>query len=359
MCCHNWGSRWMRYIDTMSNDNRPTLAGHLARSGLFSRHSEYLCTLGLGYLLNQTSANGAFAAFLSERLGVAVPSDLRWVTEAYQEADAGRPDLEGRSPDKTPVIKIEAKLGALLDGGQLRSYAKDLAAKNLSGRAILIVLVPTSRLPEATGVVASEFAVAPVDGAAWRVEELAIHVVVLSWHAVLAVLGDVEDDHLKSDLAQLRGLYLTLSGLEFAPVTRADLLNWRDREADFKRWVEHASRRFFKGPKPVYPMADEHGFFRRYVYPGKVDAVWPEFSVGVRQPFAPHATPIWLRVSRRSPLFAQMYTRLKMRHPEVVESEGHLWLPIEVSHDVAGDAPVDHIEATIREIFRVALADEA
>ena len=79
----------------------------------------------------------------------------------------------------------------------------------------------------------------------------------------------------------------------------------------------------------------------------------------MRQPFAPHATPIWLRVSRRSPLFAQMYTRLKVRHPAAVESEGHLWLPIEVSHDVAGDAPVDHIEATIREIFRVALADEA
>jgi hypothetical protein len=223
----------MRYINTMSNDSRPTLAGHLARSGLFSRHSEYLCTLGLGYLLNQTSANGAFAAFLFERLGVAVPHDLRWVTEAYQEADAGRPDLEGRAPDKTPVIKIEAKLGALLDGGQLRSYANDLAAKNRSGRAILVVLVPTSRLPEAIGVVASEFAMAPTERAAWRVEELAIHVVVLSWHEVLGVLGEVENGHLKSDVAQLRGLYLTLSGLEVAPVTRAELVNWRDREADF------------------------------------------------------------------------------------------------------------------------------
>ena len=64
-------------------------------------------------------------------------------------------------------------------------------------------------------------------------------------------------------------------------------------------------------------------------------------------------------MSRRSPLFAQMYTRLKVRHPEAVESEGHLWLPIEVSQDVAGDAPVDHIEATIRQIFRIAVTDEA
>ncbi len=343
----------------MSHDSHPTLAAHLALSGLFSRHGEYLCTLGLGYLLNHATASGAFAAFLSERLGVAVPRDLRWVTEAYQESDRGRPDLEARSPDKMPVIKIEAKLGAHLDGDQLRSYAQDLATKNREGPSILVVLVPESRIPEATGLVEAEFATPPTEGAAWRVEEPPIHVVVLSWHEVLIVLGDLDDNHLKSDVAQLRGLYRTLSGREVAPVTRADLVNWVNREADFRRWVDEASRRFFKGPKPVYPMADERGFFRRYVYPGDANGELPEFSVGVRQPFAPHETPIWLRVSAHSPLFVQMYTRLKERHPESVESEGHLWLPIEVSQDVADDAPVDHIETTIRKFFGVAVGNDA
>ena len=175
---------------------------------------------------------------------------------------------------------------------------------------------------------------------------------------MLGVLGDVEDEHLKSDVTQLRGLYLTLSGLEIAPVTRAELVSWRDREADFVRWVEQATRRFFTAPKPVFPLSDERGFHRRYVYPGDVNGVWPEFSVGVREPFAPHTTPVWLRVSRRSPLFAEMYTRLMARHPETVESEGHLWVPIEVTEDIAGDAPVDHIEAAIRQTFGIAVANE-
>ncbi len=105
-------------------------------------------------------------------------------------------------------------------------------------------------------------------------------------------------------------------------------------------------------------MGDERGFFRRYVYPGDVDGQWPEFSVGVKQPFAPHTTPIWLRVSRRSPLFAQMYTRLKVRHPKPVESEGHLWLPIEVSQDVAGERTDSHGANKRLQVMNI-LMDEA
>lgn len=340
---------------------RQTLLGSLARTGLFSRHSEYLCTLGLGHLLNQPTPNDAFADYLARRLGSEPVRALRWVTEAYQETDGGRPDLEGRRPDTTPVIKIEAKLGAALPDDQLRSYATHLVTRNPTDSTVLVVVVPARRRTEAMQAVAEGLEIVLNEEDAAPRTDRTPAVAVLTWEALLDALEDVDDPHIRGDVAQLRTLYLALSGQETAPLTPADLLRWKERALDFRRWVDEATRRFKKVAAKVLPMSDDHGFLRRYVYVREVAGVWPEMSVGLREPFDPHTTPVWIRVARSSPLFEQMNPRLMARYPwpQAIESGGDLWLPIDVSAEAAASAPVEYIVARTEEAFEVALTDEA
>lgn len=349
----------LAYHRAMHLPPHQTLLGSLARTGIFSRHSEYLCTLGLGYLLNQPTPNDAFADYLARLLGGEPVRALRWVTEAYQETDGGRPDLEGRRPDTTPVIKIEAKLGAALPADQLRSYATHLVTRNPTDRTVLVVLVPARRQAEAMQAVGEGLQVVLNEqGAAPRTDRTPA-VVVLTWEALLKALGGVADPHVRGDVAQLQTLYLALSGQETAPLTPADLLRWKERELDFRRWVDEATRRFTKVTAKVLPMSDDHGFMRRYVYVREVAGVRPEMSVGVREPFDPHTTPVWIRVARSSPLFEQMYPRLKAQYPwpKAIESAGDLWLPIDVSQEAAASAPVEYIVGRTEEAFEVALRD--
>ncbi len=149
-----------------------TLLGHLAEFGSFVSQGELLCTQGLAYLLMEhPDARLAFANELAARTGVNVNHDLTWRAEEIQEIDGGRPDLQARISDKTPIVKVEAKLGARLDPGQLRSYLTHLQpglqSRQLEG--ILVVLVPPLRTNEATDLVKKTFG---VDGPSpWRAND--------------------------------------------------------------------------------------------------------------------------------------------------------------------------------------------
>ena len=129
------------------------LLGHLARFGSFWTQSELLCTQGLTYLLQTYgNARSALANEIAERTGVETDNSLTWYAEAMQQ-DRGRPDLEARSANDVPVVKIEAKLGAELSAEQLKSYEADLRR---SGReTALLVLVPEGRSTEAAQVTGS------------------------------------------------------------------------------------------------------------------------------------------------------------------------------------------------------------
>jgi len=100
----------------------PKLLGHLAQFSSFAMQGEVLCTQGLACLLQSSDAKSALKSKIETRAGVGLSDQLEWFAEARQENDKTRPDLEARTPDKAPRVKIEAKLGAKLDGGQFRSY---------------------------------------------------------------------------------------------------------------------------------------------------------------------------------------------------------------------------------------------
>ncbi len=94
------------------------LLGHLAHFGSFSSQSELLCTQGLGYLLRTyEDARSALAREVETRVGAKIGERLDWQAEANQN-DRGRPDLEARTAEGVPVVKVEAKLGAKLEASQ-------------------------------------------------------------------------------------------------------------------------------------------------------------------------------------------------------------------------------------------------
>ena len=69
---------------------------------------------------------------METRTGARIGDRLSWHAEALQD-DRGRPDLEARTADEVPVVKVEAKLGAELGPSQLQSYINDLQRRNPRG----------------------------------------------------------------------------------------------------------------------------------------------------------------------------------------------------------------------------------
>ena len=320
-----------------------TVAGYLAQSGWLSQHGEVLCTQGLTFLLNDRGLRAAFGRYLSDRTGVVVDDDVVWLAEARQ-ADNGRPDLEARRRDRTPVVKIEAKLGARLDPRQLDNYALDLEKRN-PGDSVLAVLVPHTRLREAERVTRRAF---PPDGTgpSWRAGGRRIALTVLSWEYVFAVMTTAAEGAVRCDVEQLHGMYLVLAGLDFVPLASLDELNdWDAQVAEAGTLIDLTTKKL-GGPWKLLPIGTEHipegdqmvDYRRRYVCMALgVDT--PCYSIGVRRPFVGHTTPIWLRFHSNTPGFPDIRSNLLAspdHDPSVVESGGHVWLPLDPSLGVTG-----------------------
>lgn len=323
--------------------SKRTVAGYLAQSGWLSQHGEVLCTQGLTFLLNDSGLRDAFGRYLSDRTGVAIDGDAAWLAEARQ-ADNGRPDLEARRRDKSPVVKIEAKLGAALERSQLESYACDLEERNV-GESVLAVLVPHTRLREAEGF-AREVFPAGCSGPCWRIEGQRIAVTVLSWEYVFEVMGMAAEASVRCDVEQLHGMYLVLAGLDFVPLTSLnDLNDWAARADDGLALSDLVTKRL-GGPGKLLPIGTERitegdqvvEYRRRYVCTVIADET-PCYSIGVRRPFIGHTTPIWLRFHWNTPGFPDIRSNLlaSPAHGQcVVESGGHVWLPLDPSQGVGG-----------------------
>ena len=347
-----------------------TLLGHLAQFGSFSTQAEVLCTQGLAYLLvEHPDARSAFADELAHRADVNVSHDLTWLAEQHQESDRGRPDLEARI-DKTPTIKVEAKLGAPLDPKQFRSYVSDLQ-QLLQGRrleGILVVLVPRVRITQATDVVRTEFGLGgPGPWRAKRDDHPDIIIIVISWDDVLAVLGRVESEPFRSELEQFSGMYRELIGRETLPLE--DLVNWRERERYFVNLVDSVTRDLTRLPS-VLPMGHEplerdpeelenpteleRSYNRRYVCQTPADAKPSFFSIGVRDPFKGSDTPLWLRFHRGTGGYRDIRARIGASDLLYVPSDGHIWLPLKVPVHTDFEEVVNSLIAQANAILRVA-----
>ncbi len=338
------------------------LLGHLAQFGSFSKQGELLCTQGLSYLLKDAGGDAALRAVIESLTRTTLPERLEWIAEAVQ-VDRGRPDLEGCAPGGIPKVKVEGKLGAVLSPEQFRSYASDLHRRSPGG-GVIIALVPNARIREASAVIVEAFL---VSGASpWRPgDHPGVAVAVVSWDDVFAALKQTGSDRFREEVEQLEAMYRVLSGFHIEPLATVEaLLQWRERETDFVNLVERASRRLTTLHN-IYPMQRElseqtgvglepKGYHRRYV---QIDlgAFKPFFSLGVRDPFAGHFTPVWMRFNRATPGFQEVQARLessKLR-AGLVHSDGHLWIPLDVPLDVTGDAIVNALVAESEAVIRV------
>lgn len=315
-------------------------------------------------LPRQPDANRALVHEIATLADVNLSANMTWEAEAHQEKDGGRPDLEARRDGDryAPVAKVEAKLGAAFGEGQLRSYAADLAAK--SG-GVLAVLIPRYRDQEARAAVWDAFSVS--GPGPWRPsEQPSVVVAVITWEEVLAALLQVQSEPQHGEVVQFQGMYQILSGTIIVPITRrADLLAWRDRAGVFENLVDRATRRMSAGAKPL-PMGTDplggepeglepRGYRRRYVF-RPMGTVQPCFSIGVRDPFAEHATPIWLRFHRDTPGFTILRANLEASpvSGKVIVSGGSVWVPLEVPLNADGHQMVDSLVAQAEAIVDAA-----
>jgi hypothetical protein len=341
-----------------------TLLGHLAQFGSFSAQGEVLCTQALAFFLQNDTAKRALAEALAAKIGTALRNDLTWYPEAHCEDDTGRADLEGRAPDGTSSVIIEAKLSAPLSLGQLRCYALRLRS-GPSGAGVLVVLVPEGRMSEAAralcdavGVSGSGLASAEYGG---------VVTLVLSWDHMFDALRRNADAQVERELEAFQDMYKVLRGLRFPPLAGPEgLRSWRHREEFFLRLVEQVTRRLSKGPT-VNPMTSEpieqqaeglepKGYRRRYVCrPLTPDAVAnPCFSIGVRDPFAGHDTPIWLRFNRTTAHFPVVRDRLSaspVREQWVIAS-GDIWIPLVPDFGIQDEELVGDLMAKAEAILR-------
>lgn len=338
--------------------NKWTLAGYLAQTGFLWQQSEVLCTHGLAYLLEDPAASAALAALLSDKAGADLPRDLVWAPEV-SHADRGRVDLEGQLDDRTPVVEIEAKLDASLAPAQLRSYASHVAS-GAAADPVLAVLVPSYRREEATKIIDATFR-SNLPGLPAAALRRPVATAVISWEEVFEALDGVLSGSQACDAVQLRGMYATFTG-DFRVPSSGSL--WQEHEAEFVALVDRASRRLFDAATVVFPMSLEpsrvggYGYRRRYA-PSRVSRE-TALSIGVRDPFEGHMTPIWLRYHCKTPGFQVALKNLRSSRlvSDLVAGTPHAWLPLEVLSGQGADCAVDDLvrQAEVVDLIAAGLA---
>ena len=342
---------------------KPTLLGHLAGFGTFSSQSEVLCTQALCYLLKSyPQASKAFAEEIEQRTGLHVPGSVEWQAEVVQE-DRARPDLEGILANGTPLVKIEAKLGAGFAANQLGSYQSDLLQRN-DKHSALLVLVPKQRLANTIGFAASELSL--VGNHPWRVsKDCQVGVWALSWDELFVILEEGKDDRLSHEIEQLCGMYHGLMEDYIAPIASAEELEkWESRETDYIKLVERATKELSVGRaflplqrKPEIENGNELNYVKRYVCQ-KIEGRECCYSIGVRDSFAEWITPIWLRFHKGTGNFKQIAERIQQSELRRLQSGGHLWMPLDIPIGQESDQMVASLVEQARAIESLAFSVE-
>ena len=80
------------------------------------------------------------------------------------------------------------------------------------------------------------------------------------------------------------------------------------------------------------------------------------YSIGTRDPFRNHTTPIWLRFNKVTGQFAGIAERLDRSgfRDSIVISQGHVWLPLEVPRHSDRNAMIASLVGQVRDILEAA-----
>ncbi len=326
------------------------LRGLAREVGWISKHGETLVTEALTLLLRRPGLEAAFRDLLATRCGAYLPG-LRWEAEHHLPGHV-RPDVAGFGERGGLAAVVEAKLGARLTVEQLLEYAWHLGHAEQargSAHAVLVVLVPAFRGPEADAILRAGF---------WRAAREAYHlplgignvtVVRLTWDQVGAALrgADVSAATVQ-DVEQFISLVRALEGREIEPFTTDDLAaGWERRHKHYIRVVEQTTSLLSHLPR-LQPMGRDASLGdRRYVTP---EPQGPELAVGLRDPAQTGVrTPFWLRYDARTARADTVRTALSQSEfaDELSHDHGHIWLPLFPLTGVGAVAVVDDLAEQI------------
>jgi hypothetical protein len=223
-----------------------------------------------------------------------------------------------------------------------------------------LVLVPRQRAGEVGKAVCTEFNF--IEDGPWSVgASPSCAVAIVFWEDVLAKLSAVNSEPFKSDFAQFEAMYRVLKGYDIEPITSdSEVLAWRGRVGNYINLVDHVTRRLTREQREqVLPIGIEgqppSDFRRRYVCL-PLGFEYPCFSIGTRNPFKGHKTPIWMRFNRTTPKFPVIEERLLTSNlsERLLRSEEHIWIPLDVQLNVDGDHQIDFLVKQAEQIIRIA-----
>jgi hypothetical protein len=257
------------------------------------------------------------------------------------------------------VLVVEAKFGAALATGHVWSYLNDQEQRLGGDVGAFVLLVPANRFGEAERVLDAALRERTDEGAS----AYPIAAAVVTWDSWLEAWNDAvrhlpsTSDSLAGDLVQLRELCLTMGGLVIPPLGGAALgEGWREREEDLRIFVDQVTARLSDPSSRKLPIVHEAGCDQLRYVPGGYPEPGSFCSVGLASRFADQgATPLWLRYHKITTHFREIRARIMTSAfaEDVRTDDGHLWLPLVVTGELAGHELVDHLVAHVRAVHAV------
>ena len=215
-----------------------TLLAHLVLDLRLFGQVEVAATRSLAYILNKSdSAMSTMVKLINSQTGAELDPFMGIVAEdAYQaEGGSGRIDFVGYDANSEKRIVGEAKFDAAISAGQGGGYLHQLA-KN--GPAVLIFVVPDYRIDYLWGEVRKDVemtgagAILGETDVQGRVKSCKVeygdanwHLMMVSWRELIdgLVEGSSDEDHVVSDILQLRGLTERMDAEAFQELKEEDL----------------------------------------------------------------------------------------------------------------------------------------
>jgi hypothetical protein len=162
------------------------------------------------------------------------------------------------------------------------------------------------------------------------------------------------------DLGQFRAMYRVFNGDDMEPLTSDEqVLAWRDQKQWWEILVDQITRALTVRDGNL-PLKDERGaqpYRMRYV-PGPESAEKSYYSIGTKDPFQHHRTPIWLRFHKVTGQYTEIVRRLERSElrDDIVSSQGHTWLPLEVPLNADRNGMVAALLKQVERILEIAYA---
>jgi hypothetical protein len=307
---------------------------------------EVVLTRATHFLLGLPGGSSALDSLVA-RCGLDPEPGGYWRTEV-RGVEGGRTDLEYRWGDLGALrVIVEAKIGHILDSGQVDAYRSRLGKDGL-----LAVLVPIARRGEGLRV---------VEDLRRDYEQVGdpIRVCLWTWDEVVAALESALDGG--HDVVQLRGLVDAAGALDIRPFDEPELNTANDsRFDDLWTVLDRASWQLFDR---TY-RAQSGGPFTHYrhVSVGDYDA---GFTVGIgRQGRTDAESWVWARIADTTHLGGASQEAIKRHRPDAVRDGDGLAFPLALEPGLSGDELTQAIRqqledaaALIREGLRESLEE--